>query len=137
MASASQLIVLDTHAWLWWLHEPAQLSSKARHVIREAERRTALRVSAISVWEVAVKVQIGKLSLPMDIYSWFEKAQGYPGCEIESLTPAEAISSTLLPGDFHKDPADRIIIAFTRRHGALLVTHDQKIRDYPHVETVW
>jgi len=51
--------------------------------------------------------------------------------------PADAIASTQLPGDFHRDPADRIIVALARRYGVPLVTSDRLIRDYPHVTTVW
>jgi PIN domain nuclease of toxin-antitoxin system len=137
MGNPSSLVILDTHVWLWWLHDPEQLSAKAAKRIREAERRESLRVSAISVWEVAVKSQLGKLSLPMEINSWFEKAESYPGCVIEPLSPSDALASTQLPGDFHKDPADRILIAMARRYGVPLITSDRRIRSYPHVETIW
>ncbi len=84
-----------------------------------------------------MKAQLGKLAIPMDIYQWFEKARSYPGCAIEPLAPLDAIASTQLPGEFHKDPADRIIIALARRHGVPLVTCDRHILDYPYVDTVW
>lgn len=130
------MIVLDTHAWLWWLHEPERLSAKARKAILAAEH-TTIAVSAISVWEVAVKTQLGKLAIPMDIFEWFEVARRYPGTVIEPVTPQDAIASTLLPGEFHRDPADRIIVAVARRHAAPLVTCDRRIIAYPHVETLW
>ena len=60
-----------------------------------------------------------------------------PGAVIEPLNPLDAIASTQLPGDFHKDPADRILIAIARRYSIPLITCDQKILSYPHVETVW
>jgi PIN domain nuclease of toxin-antitoxin system len=50
---------------------------------------------------------------------------------------ADALASTQLPGNFHKDPADRILIAIARRYDAELITCDQKILDYPHVKTLW
>jgi PIN domain nuclease of toxin-antitoxin system len=56
---------------------------------------------------------------------------------IEPLNPLDAIASTQLPGDFHKDPADRILVAIARRYGIPLVTCDEKILDYPHVQTIW
>lgn len=132
-----QMILLDTHVWLWWLHSPEKLSVRARKAIAKAEKESSLLISAISVWEVAVKVSLGKLSLPMDIYAWFQSAEKYPGTVIEPLTPIDAIASTVLPGDFHKDPSDRMIIALARRHGIPLVTTDEKILKYPHVETIW
>jgi len=61
------MIVLDTQAWLWWAHEPSRLSSRALRVIRKAEKADGMLVSAISVWEIAVKSALGKLELSMDI----------------------------------------------------------------------
>jgi PIN domain nuclease of toxin-antitoxin system len=131
------MIVLDTHVWLWWLHDPARLSPDAEKLIQKEQLSGAIVLSAISVWEVAVKVQSGKLAIPMDINRWYELARSYPATVIEPLSPVDAISSTQLPGDFHKDPADRIIISLARRLGIPLVTCDRKILDYVHVTTVW
>jgi PIN domain nuclease of toxin-antitoxin system len=94
-------------------------------------------VSAISVWEVAVKSALGKLTLPLDVEAWFQAARTYPRTSIEALEPLDAIASTRLPGSLHRDPADRIIVALARRHGVPLVTGDLRIRAYPHVETIW
>ena len=131
------MIVLDTQAWLWWAHDPSQLSRRARRTIEKAEKTGGLRVSVISVWEIAVKTGLGKLELPLDIHEWYCQASAYPNLVVEPLSAADAISSTQLPGDFHKDPADRLIIAFTRRYGVALVTSDKRIQAYPHVETIW
>jgi PIN domain nuclease of toxin-antitoxin system len=131
------MIVLDTHVWLWWLHDPSQISPAAVKLIQQEQMSGSLVLSAISVWEVAVKVQSGKLAMPMDIYRWYELARSYPATVIEPLSPVDAIASTQLPGDFHKDPADRIIISLARRLSAPLVTCDRKILDYRHVVTVW
>jgi len=131
------VILLDTHAWLWWLHSPKELSLRAQAALRENEGRRALRVSAISVWEIAVKVELGKLTLPMDILSWHAMASADSSIVIEPLIPEDLIASTLLPGPLHRDPADRIIVAVARRCSAHLVTRDRKLLDYPHVETIW
>jgi len=131
------MIVLDTHVWLWWLHDPAKLSPTAEKLIQEEQVSGALILSAISVWEVAVKLQLGKLMIPMDIYRWYELAKSYPSTVVEPLLPLDAIASTLLPGNFHKDPADRIIITLARRLAVPLLTCDSKILDYEHVTTVW
>ena len=131
------MIVLDTHVWLWWLHDPAKLSPAAEKLIQQEQASGALILSAISVWEVAVKVQSGKLAIPLDIHRWYELARSYPATVIEPLSPLDAIASTQLPGDFHKDPVDRIIISLARRLAVPLVTCDGKILDYPHVITVW
>lgn len=131
------MIVLDTHIWLWWLHDPARLSLPADKLIKQEQESGALLISAISVWEVAVKVQSGKLAIPMDINRWYELAKSYPATVIEPLSPVDAIASTQLPGDFHKDPADRIIISLARRLGVPLLTCDSKILAYEHVTTIW
>ena len=131
------MIVLDTQAWLWWVHDPSRLSRRARAAIREAENTDGMRVSVISVWEIAVKNELGRLELRQEINEWFRQASSYPNLVVESLSPQDAIASTKLPGPFHKDPADRIIVAMSRRYGIPLVTSDKLIRTYPHVETVW
>ena len=131
------MIILDTHVWLWFLHNPSHLSDKAQKAIAAAESENGLCVSAISVWEIAVKVGLGKLVLPLTIHEWYEMACQYRGVVIEPVNALDAIASTQLPGTFHKDPSDRIIIAVARRYGVPLITCDQKILDYPHVETIW
>jgi PIN domain nuclease of toxin-antitoxin system len=68
------VILLDTHIWLWLLHEPNQLSSQAQTVIHTEELQNGLLVSAISVWEIAVKSSLGKLNLPLPIEEWYKLA---------------------------------------------------------------
>jgi PIN domain nuclease of toxin-antitoxin system len=131
------MIVLDTHVWLWWLHDPARLSPTAVQLIEQEQESGALILSSISIWEVAVKVQSGKLAIPMEILQWYELAKSYPATVIEPLSPLDAISSTQLPGDFHKDPADRMIISLARRLAIPLITCDRKILEYKHVLTAW
>jgi PIN domain nuclease of toxin-antitoxin system len=131
------VIVLDTQAWIWWVHEPARLSRRARAAVQQADAKHGIRVSAISAWEVAVKVALGKLELPQDVETWFRQASAYPNLVVEPVTAWDAIASTRLPGSFHRDPADRIIVALARRHGAVLVTADALIRAYPHVSSIW
>ena len=131
------MIVLDTQAWLWWVHDPARLTPRAVRAIETAEKAGGIRVSVISVWEIAVKSELGKLELAMDVAAWFALAGSYPGLVVEPLAAQDAIASARLPGVFHKDPADRIIVAMTRRYGVALVTSDAAIRAYPHVTTIW
>lgn len=131
------MIVLDTQAWLWWLHDPSRLSARVRHALRAAEKEAGITVSVISVWEVATKCALGKLILPMQVEEWFSLARTYKGIIIEPVSAEDAIASACLPGNFHKAPADRIIVALARRHKATLVTADTLIRAYPHVATLW
>lgn len=131
------MIVLDTATWIWWVGDPERLSTRAHDAIVKEERDEGLVVSAISVWEVAVKVALGKLTLDRDVRAWVAAASAYPGMTVHPLDPGDAVESTLLPGRFHRDPADRILIALARRLNASLVTSDRAIRRYRHVRTVW
>ena len=131
------MILLDTHIWLWLLHKPNHLSSAATRRIEAEEPKGGLLISAISVWEVAVKVSVGKLTLPLPIADWYQQAKTHSGTVIEPLNPLDAIASTQLPGEFHKDPADRLLVAIAQRYSILLLTCDEKILSYSHVETVW
>ena len=131
------MILLDTHVWLWVLHDPTKLSNKAQTLISQEEFKNGLLVSSISVWEIAIKSSLGKLKLPLPINEWYSLAQTHSGIIIEPLSPLDAISSTQLPGEFHKDPADRIIVAIARRYSIPLITRDRKILQYSYVETVW
>ncbi len=131
------MIVLDTQAWLWWLHEPARLPARVRQYLQAAEMKSGMTVSVISVWEVATKYALGKLTLPMPLEEWFRIARTYRGITIEPVCAEDAIASASLPGTFHKDPADRMIVAMARRRKATLVTADSLIRAYPYVTTLW
>jgi PIN domain nuclease of toxin-antitoxin system len=131
------VIVLDTGTWIWWVTDPSRLSARARRVIEHEEAQHGLVVSAISVWEVAVKVALGKLTIDRDVRTWVTLASSYPGVTLHPLEARDAVESTLLPGRFHRDPADRILIAIARRFDVDLVTSDRAIRRYRHVRTVW
>ena len=67
---------------------------------------------------------------------WFEKALNYPGVTLLGITPDIAIASTRLPGEFHRDPADQLIVATAKNYGCALVTSDERIVGYRHIETV-
>ena len=129
------VIVLDTHAWIWWTIDPARLSEAQRRMIA-ANEGNRIGVSAISCWEIAKLCEYERLELPVDLPEWFRLALGYPGVAILELTPDIAMESASLPGRFHRDPADQIIFATARVHQSSLVTSDRKIVRYPHVWTV-
>ena len=75
------------------------------------------------------------MEFPVELDEWFGAALAYPGVVLLELTPEIAIESTRLPGGFHRDPSDQIIVATARVHQCPLVTSDEKIADYPHVQT--
>lgn len=129
------MIVLDTHVWVWWVHEDERLTQAQREAITANETDT-VGVSAISCWEIAKLVEYGRLELPSPLEEWFEQALNYPGVQLLALTPEIAIESTRLPGEFHRDPADQMIVATARVYGCPLVTSDDKILNYSHVTTI-
>ncbi len=127
------MIVLDTHVWVWWVHDSPQLPSAYRTYIQQEETH-GLGVSAISCWEVAKLVELGRLQLHLPINDWLEQALAYPGIRFLEFTPQIAVASTQLPGLFHRDPADQIIVATARVFDYPIVTLDEKILAYPHVQ---
>ena len=129
------MIVLDTHIWVWWVHGDERLTSTQTEIIQASETEI-IGVSAISCWEIAKLVENGRLELPVPLEKWFEQALNYPGLQVIELTPEISIESTRLPGEFHRDPADQIIVATARILKCALVTSDERILNYPHVKTV-
>jgi len=129
------MILLDTHIWVWWVHGDERLAPEQLEVIQANEDGT-IGVSAISLWEIAKLVENGRLELPVSLEKWFTQAMNYPGVRVIELTPEIATESTRLPGEFHKDPADQIIVATARIMKCKLVTSDERILKYQHVKTV-
>jgi PIN domain nuclease of toxin-antitoxin system len=129
--------LLDTHAWVWWVTEDRRLSRHAAGVINAAARTDGIWLSMISIWEVAKKVENKQLVLDRPLRQWLEQATSVSGLQLAELTPAILLESCELPQPFHGDPADQMIVASARHHGASLVTRDRNLRCYPHVPTVW
>ncbi len=131
------MIVLDTHVWVWWVAVPEQLSAPAREVIDQAMERGEICISSISSWEIALLVRKGRLELTIPVDDWIAKSEALPFIQFVPLDNRIAFRSNDLPGDLHEDPADRIIVATALTLGAPLVSRDSKIRDYPHLKTIW
>jgi len=126
------VIVLDTHIWIWWVQGGPALTASRRALLESGEG-TGLGVSAISCWEVAKLVERDRLTLPCSTLDWIQQALAYPGVRLIGLSPMISVESTRLPGAFHRDPADQIIVATARVLDAPLLTADTKILAYPHV----
>ncbi len=129
------MIVLDTHVWVWWVNQSSQLTPELQRTIRN-HQATGLGVSMISCWEVAKLVELGRLQLTLPTLDWLNQALAYEGVQQLDLTVPILVESTQLPGAFHRDPADQMIVATARVYGAPLLTVDSKIVNYPHVMTV-
>jgi PIN domain nuclease of toxin-antitoxin system len=128
----NDVIILDTHIWIWWVHDDPQLPEQYKAYI-QANEVEDLGISAISCWEIAKLVEYGRITLPHPVDIWLDKALNYPGVQLLPLTPAIAVESTQLPPPFHKDPADQIIVATARIYQCPIVSLDRKIREYGHV----
>lgn len=133
------MILLDTHVLLWWVNGDSQLSSQAKAAIEreQASDEGQILVSAISAWEIAMLVEKGRLTLTMSVDDWLDTVSEIDGVRFVSVDVAVSIQSTRLPGEFHKDPADRMIVSLARHLNVPLVTADEKIRAYKHVRSVW
>ena len=130
------MILLDTHVWWWSLTEPENLSKKAIALIKQAKTDERF-ISSVSIWEFAMMVAKKRIELKISPAKWLARAIDETGIMVIELSPDIATDSCSLPGEFHKDPADRIIVATARVHNLTLLTKDQKILDYPNVKSVW
>jgi PIN domain nuclease of toxin-antitoxin system len=130
-------VVLDTCAWLWLCAAPHKLSRAARTAIDRARPDASLNVSVFSTWEIVKLVQKGKLDLALPCREWIVAAMRAEGITMHPVSPEVCLESTELPGVFHGDPADQIIVATARLLSVPVVTADRKIRAYRHVQSVW
>lgn len=129
------MIVLDTHAWVWWALEPRRLSRRARSAIDAAE---AIGVCTISCWELVLLVERGKVELFRDLRLWVRQALAQERVEPLPLTAEIAVDAALLERErFPGDPADRIIYATARAARAALVTRDERLRRFDRALAIW
>ncbi len=123
-------LLLDTHALVWLMEGSRLLSPAARRRAEEAAQDGLLRVSAISLWEIATLESKGRLSFGRECQAWIDEMLGSPGLQLAPLTAEVAVQSTRLPGEIHGDPADRILVATARSIRAILLTADAKLLAY-------
>lgn len=128
--------LLDTHILIWWLGENNRLSPAQRKVVASAGAESPLLVSDISLWEVAMLQSLGRIRLKIPLREWLEKAVAPPLVQRHGISPAIAAELAALPDSFHRDPADRILVATARVFGATLLTQDRRIIDAGVVETL-
>ena len=132
------MIAIDTHVLVWLATGARQMiSKKAMKRISEELVNGQIWVSAISAWEIAMLVERERLVLSIDVESWLQNVGEINAIRFQPVTNKIALESVRLPGEFHKDPADRMIVATARTMGLALVTADEKIQAYPHVNSVW
>lgn len=128
--------LLDTQVLAWWFENHPRLSSAQRDILESAEPSHPLWICDISLWEIATLCSKGRLKLTYPLWEWLDRATGPPLMRRIGLTPASAAEIAQLPDLFHRDPADRILIATARVMGFTLLTQDSKILDSELVPTI-
>jgi len=128
------LIVLDSHVLIWWQSNPEKLSRKAIQAIQQAEM---IGIAAITCWEIAMLVAKQRLTLDREVGLWLNQALSAASMRLLPLAPDVAVLSSQLPGQFHGDPADRMIVATALHHGSPLITKDKRIHDWRGCHAVW
>lgn len=129
-------VLLDTHILLWWHGDRSRLSRDQQDVIASADADSPLRVSDISLWEVTMLHSLGRIRLKIPLREWLEKVVAPPLVRRHAISPAIAAELVSLPDSFHRDPADRILVATARVFGATLLTQDQRIVEAELVNTL-
>ena len=128
--------LLDTHVLLWWHGDRDRLSPDQWKVIAAAAAETPLHISDISLWEIATLHSLGRIRLTIPLREWLEKAVAPPLVRRHGISPAVAAELASLPESFHRDPADRILVATARIIGATLLTRDLRISKAGLVDTL-
>lgn len=123
-------LLLDTHIWLWLVIGDKNLKKSAVAIIKNAAQHHTIYISAISMWEIAMLEHHGRIALGCPTSDWIHRALSAPGINLAALSPEIVVDSVNLPDDFHKDPADRIIVATARKMNLTLMTRDDRILTY-------
>jgi len=129
------VILLDTHALLWWALDPVHLSEAAARALRTMEERGGY-ASSISIWELGIKVQRGQLELPITVD---ELARRIESGGVVELVPVDTTTwlRTLSLDWAHRDPADRVIVATALIRDIPVLTKDRTLHDYEGIRCVW
>lgn len=124
------MLVLDTHVLIWLLEGSRQIRVETLDAIELSAAANQLHVSAIVFWEIGLLEASGRLRLRESFSAWRHRAKEITGIAIAPVTEDVAVDSTRLPGEFHRDPADRFMVATAREMSATLVTRDRRILRY-------
>ncbi len=126
-------LLLDTHVWIWSQEEPERIGRRARGRMERADER--LYVATISSLEIARLIRLRLLELDGALDQWIKDSLEAIQCSVLEMSNEVAIGAYRLPGSFHKDPADRILVATSREHSLTLATADERILGYRSVKT--
>lgn len=123
--------LLDTHVWVWAATgESRRLGGRTRRLLERAQQEGAVRVSAISIFEIVALHACGRLRLSVGPEAWVRSALDVAGLRVAEVSADAAIDAGAIPRDRLPDPLDRLILASAARIDATLVTADARILDY-------
>jgi PIN domain nuclease of toxin-antitoxin system len=126
-------LLLDTQCWLWWFAQPERLNEEA--IAHIADETNALWLSVASIWEMGIKVAIGKLPLPEPIDSYIPSRMVLLNMRSLEITASHALQASMLPLH-HRDPFDRMLVAQAQMEEMMLVSADPMFRLY-NVSMLW
>ncbi|MGR3319820.1 MAG: type II toxin-antitoxin system VapC family toxin [Candidatus Anammoxibacter sp.] len=129
------MILLDTHIWIWYLSQDKRLNKNTIKIIDRFKRQNEAYLSSISIWEVCKLHEKGKIKFSLPLRNWLNAAIT-KGVLVKELSLDIYLESCNLPGSFHNDPADQLIVATSRLLNYRLITQDKKIINYKHVELI-
>lgn len=131
------MILLDTHVLVWTVADAGRLSRAAAREIAKAQREGACAIASITLWELALQYQKGRLrgsgTIEASIREIVERAQ----VQVLEITPAIADLAMSFPENYPKDPGDRLIGATARSLGVTLITQDERLLSSPLIRCVW
>ena len=131
------MIVVDTHILIWDALSPNRLSPAAVQAMSEANREDGLLVADISLWEMAMLIQKGRVQVATDCHAFLNLILQANRIQVRSITPQIAALSTQLSSMVNADPADRLIAATAIAEGVSLVTADHNLRASEDISTIW
>lgn len=120
-------LLLDTHIFIWWAHQPEKLSPAALSALED--NANELLLSVVSVWEMQIKIQLGKLKLNLPLRELLKNQQETNDLTVSALALTHVLAMEALPFH-HKDPFDRLLIAQSIEEGLTIVTADSQFSSY-------
>ena len=134
MGDESVIVLLDTHVWIWAFEGSERLGGSAREILENTA--TERWISPVSTLEIARLIEGGDLAINCPLVEWVEQSTSDLRLKSREVSHEIAMGAYELPGVFHRDPADRQIVATAICHGLVLMTADERTRQYPSVKTI-
>jgi PIN domain nuclease of toxin-antitoxin system len=130
MKIEADALLLDTHVWIWLVRGERRIAEDVLEFMSARAGARSMFLSVMSIWELSLLEAKGRICLNLPCSMWVQTALEGSGALMAPLTAEIAVESNRLPGVFHNDPIDRILIATARIEGLTLVTRDRAILDY-------